>query len=79
MTASVDRRQMAERVALGELAEAGDRVAVAMRKAVREATTVEITPELVASFSRDVFDRRALTPEFLLVTAYRAAGFEVVS
>ncbi len=75
------RREAAERHAVNLLALAGDPVASAIKAAVRDATTVELTPELVASFSHswgNVATPDGMTQtEFLLMTAYQAAGFEV--
>lgn len=80
---AIDRRQMAERHALDLLAVAGDPVATAIKGAVREATTVEITPDLVGSFSHTWAQEEGpalgiSNVEHMLRIAYQAAGFEVI-
>ncbi len=76
------RRNVAKRHALAALVSAGDPVAVALDAAIEEATTVEITRDLVDRFRR-LFESETLRDEedrhitATLRAALAAAGFEV--
>lgn len=77
-----DRRERACRVAFDTLVEAGDPVAAAIRDAVRDATTVEITEELMGSYTTMhgtwPIPTGMSRTEFALRMALQASGFEVI-